>query len=143
MCGLWRGPTSDLTRTCVFGKMGTKDYTMNEYFMLLVLSSGAEIVGRVNQEKSADEDNATKGLVFIEKPHVIQLMQRDGGIGIALIPYVPYALHWKEGVPFNLSTCVAMDTPNMDLVNGWRQMTSNIVVPDNNTKYPNLRITED
>ena len=75
------------------------------------ISSGEEIIGEVFVPLGE--------VVKIKNPAVIMLQKTENGVGIALMPYMPYC---DNVVEFYLSSIVAEGEPNQNMINEYNRI---------------------
>ena len=74
------------------------------------LISGEELIGKVEE---------TANGYFVESPATILMQQTKDGVGLALMPYMPYA----DGKVKLFSQCIATEgTPSTNMVNEYNRL---------------------
>ena len=78
--------------------------------------SGEEMIGEVFITFSES--------IKIKNPAVIMLQQTEKGVGVALMPYMPYC---EGDVDFNKSAIVAEGKPSQSMINEYNRIFGSII----------------
>ena len=78
--------------------------------VIFKLVSGEEMIGEVFN--STDK-------VELKNPAVVMMQRTDGGVGVALMPYMPYC---DGNISFNRGLIVAEGEPSQNMVNEYNRI---------------------
>lgn len=101
--------------------------------LVLTLLGGQDVIGEVSILTES---------YWVKKPMAVIMQQKPGGqVGLGLAPFPPLAnpeVVKKNGVHINRSLVVTVNPPVPDLLQGYTQTVSGLVVP----QQPKILITE-